>query len=95
MLGMLILAEEETYGMVSALRLFSRCDISVYRNNVTGEYEYAISEITRSWSTCLFEPWAQTNGMVDFMMANLAKILRHAIMTKFLSEPISNAPTFA
>lgn len=84
MMGMMVLAEEANYNTPSGIRVFTRCDVSVYRDCERQEYRYFVSEITRSWSTCLFYPWADPEGMGDIMVTQLAKLLHHLTSTKYL-----------
>lgn len=84
MVGKMVLAEEAQYGAISGLRLFGRWDISVCRHRVTGKYQYFVNEITRSWDTCLFHPHADPEGMGDFLLDHLTKLLHHCVTTEFL-----------
>jgi hypothetical protein len=88
MMGKMVLAEEQQYGVVSGLRLFSRWDVSVFRHEESDKYHYFVSEVTRSWGTCLFHHKADPEGMGDFMFAHLAKLLHHCIATHYLQSPV-------
>jgi hypothetical protein len=92
MMGKMVLAEEHQYGMVSGLRVFARWDVSVFRNVDSCKYEYFVSEITRSWSTCLFQPEASPTGMGNLMLLHLAKLLHHLSVTKFLKNSPPDMP---
>lgn len=85
MMGSLVLAEEKSFGFVSALRMFGRCDVSIYRDISSGRYQYVVNEVTRSYSTCLFEPWCDPPGIVDIMMARFLHVLQSVATSKFLS----------
>lgn len=84
MLGKMVLAEEAQYGAVSGLRLFGRWDVSVCRHKATGKYQYFVNEVTRSWDTCLFHHHSDPEGMGDFLLSHLAKLLHHCVTTEFL-----------
>ena len=93
MVGSLILAEEKMLGIVSGLRIFGRCDVSIYRDVSAGKYKYVMSEITRSYSTCLFEPSCDPTGIADVMIARLLHVLQRVASSKFLAGTPPPPPT--
>ena len=90
MLGKLILAEERTSGKLSSLRIFTRLDISVYRDvsRDGSGFQYVLSEVNRNLSTCLYFNWAKPSGMRDAMLLHHSKLLWHVARYKcLLKEP--------
>jgi len=90
MLGKLILAEERTSGELSSLRIFSRLDISVYRDtsaNGSG-FQYVLSEVNRTLSTAVYSAYAEPIGTWDALITHLAETLHLATANGcFLSHP--------
>jgi len=93
MIGKMVLAEEKSYGVVSGLRIFGRCDVSIFRNVATGRYEYVVSKVTRSYSTCLFTPWCDPEGAADVMISRLLRVLHRVARVRFLSQAPPPPPT--
>ena len=94
MLGKLILAEERASNALSALRIFARLDISVYRDaSVNGSgFQYVVSEVNRTLGTCLYSAFAEPIGTWDALVTHLAETLHLVTSNKCLVKPAPTPP---
>jgi hypothetical protein len=94
MLGKLILAEERCSGRFSALRIFCRIDVSVFRDcsgdvdlDSDSGFKYVVNEVDRTLNTCLYYAMNKPGGAADMMFVHLSKILLSAVQKKLLLNP--------
>lgn len=88
MLARLIVTEECQFDneKFSGLRIFCRLDISVFREQNTGKYQFFVDEVTRTHGAGLFKRW-DTIRNTDFGFQGMEEVLHFVVNGKFYSEP--------
>lgn len=88
MLARLIVTEECQFDneQFSWLRIFCRLDISVFREQNTGKYQFFVDEVTCTHGAGLFKRW-DTIWNTDFGFQGMEEVLHFVVNGKFYSEP--------
>ena len=86
MLGRVIALEERRTGRMSGLRVFSRMDISIYRERVTGDHHYFVNEITRTHGAALFQQWDSSHRL-NLLFTHMSNTLHYISHSKLYLQP--------